>query len=67
MSHECSLCNGENVSTCPNNQLNPLTAFARRIVALDDVGGPGAEERRTVTLNQIIGWAREALGEPTPA
>ena len=67
MTHECSLCNAENISTCPNNQSDPLTAFARRIVALYDVDGPGAEARRTVTLNQIIGWARDALGEPDPA
>ena len=44
-----------------------LTEFARRIVALDDVDGPGAEERRTVTLNRIIGWAQAALGETGPA
>lgn len=44
-----------------------LTEFARRIVALDDVDGPGAEERRTVTLTQIIGWAQAALGDNNPA
>jgi hypothetical protein len=46
--------------------LGSLADFARWIVALDDVDGPGAEERRTVTLNRIIERARLALGE-TPA
>lgn len=46
--------------------LGSLADLARWIVALDDVDGPGAEARRTVTLNQIIGRAREALGD-TPA
>jgi hypothetical protein len=40
---------------------DPLTEFAEWIVALDDIDGPGAEARRTVTLNKIIERAREAL------
>lgn len=47
-----------------------LAGLARRLVALDEVEGPGAEERRTVTLTKIIGWAREALaaaGQPEVA
>jgi hypothetical protein len=43
---------------------NQLTDFARWLVSLDDVTGPGAEERRTVNLNQIINRARAALAEP---
>jgi excisionase family DNA binding protein len=42
---------------------HPLFLLARRIVALDDVDGPGAFERRTVSLNDIITWAQEALEE----
>jgi hypothetical protein len=44
-------------------QAEPLAVFARRVIALDDPSGPGATERRTVTLNRIIGWAHEALGD----
>lgn len=44
---------------------DPVEAFARWVVSLDDVDGPGAEERRTVTLNQIIERARDALTEDT--
>lgn len=33
----------------------------RWLVSLDDVDGPGADDRRTVTLNQIINRARKAL------
>ncbi|HEU4540402.1 MAG TPA: hypothetical protein VFR23_04685 [Jiangellaceae bacterium] len=33
------------------------------LVSLDDAEGPGAEARRTVTLNQIIGRARAVLEE----
>ncbi|GAA1236263.1 DUF6205 family protein [Streptomyces rhizosphaericus] len=46
----------------PGDQ-NTLTDLARRIIALDDPDGRGAEERRTVTLDDIIGWARKALGD----
>lgn len=42
---------------------HPLVKLAQRIVALDDPVGPGMTERRTVSLNQIIGWARSALSE----
>jgi hypothetical protein len=42
---------------------HPLVDLAEWLVALDDVEGPGAEERRTVTLNQIITRARIALEE----
>lgn len=39
-----------------------LRDLAEWLVSLDDVEGPGAEARRTVTLTQIINRAREALG-----
>jgi len=42
--------------------LNRLRELADWLVSLDDVEGPGAEARRTVTLTQIINRAREALG-----
>ena len=42
-----------------------LVDLAEWLVSLDDVDGPGAEARRTVTLTQIINRARAALrGEP---
>jgi hypothetical protein len=44
--------------------LGGLADFARWIVALDDVDGPGADERRTITLNRIIERARQALANP---
>lgn len=42
-----------------------LESFARRLVAFDDPdpASPGFQERRRTNMNQIIGWAREALGE----
>ncbi|MBD3004804.1 hypothetical protein [Streptomyces sp. 5-10] len=46
-------------------QYGALLDFARWVISLDDVEGPGAEERRTVTLTKIIQRAREALGEAT--
>lgn len=42
----------------------PLEDFAKWIVRLDDVTGPGSEERRTVTLTSIIRKAKEALAPP---
>jgi hypothetical protein len=41
----------------------PLVEMARWLTSLDDVDGPGAQARRTVTLTQIINRARLALGE----
>jgi hypothetical protein len=41
----------------------PLDEMARWLISLDDVDGPGAQARRTVTLTQIINRARLALGE----
>lgn len=46
------------------DRLAPLEDFARWIVCLDDQEGPGFEARRTVTMAQIIGKAREALNLP---
>lgn len=40
---------------------DPLRQFAEWIVNLDDPEGPGAEGRRTITLNKIIVSANEAL------
>lgn len=40
---------------------HPAEAFARWVVSLDDADGPGAEKRKTVTLNEIIRRARESL------
>ncbi|MER6605871.1 hypothetical protein ABT282_08120 [Streptomyces sp. NPDC000927] len=42
-------------------QYDRLVGFAQWVVDLDDIDGPGAEERRTVTLTKIIEKAREAL------
>lgn len=42
---------------------DPLRAFAEWLVSLDDPEGNGAEARRTVTLNQIITRARQALAK----
>jgi hypothetical protein len=42
-----------------------LTMLAQWIVSLDDVEGPGAQARRTITLTKLINAAREALGTPT--
>lgn len=39
-----------------------LVDLAKWLVSLDDIDGPGAEARRTVTLTQIVRRAREALG-----
>jgi hypothetical protein len=39
-----------------------LEEFARWVAELDDPDGPGYEARRTVTMSQIIGRARQALG-----
>lgn len=46
----------------PSNEHLRLRAFALWLVCLDEPIGPGAEARRTITLNQIIARAREALG-----
>ena len=44
-------------------QARALRAFARRGAAMDDPVGPGLQARRTVTLTQIIDWAKDALGD----
>lgn len=41
----------------------PLRQFAEFLLALDE---PGSEARRTITLNQLIGMARDALGPVEP-
>ncbi|MFF4197903.1 hypothetical protein [Nonomuraea sp. NPDC001831] len=48
------------------DRLEPLEAFARWIVALDDPDGPGAEARKSMTVEQIISKAREVLPGTTP-
>jgi hypothetical protein len=45
-------------------ELEGIRSFLRWLIRLDDPRDPqGVEERRTVTLNQIIGYARDL--EPT--
>jgi hypothetical protein len=44
-----------------NGRTESLVALAEWLVALDDVDGPGATARRSVTLTQIINRARAAL------
>lgn len=46
------------------DRLEPLEEFARWIVSLDDPEGPGFEARKSVSMGQIIGKAREALALP---
>lgn len=46
----------------PNEPPTPADV-CRWLVSLDDIEGPGADARRTVTLTQIINRARLALGE----
>ncbi len=40
----------------------PVKDFLDWIIALDDVEGPGAEARRTVTMSNIIRRAKHAMG-----
>ncbi|MFI7644093.1 hypothetical protein [Nonomuraea sp. NPDC049400] len=49
---------------CDEWKKRRAVAFARWIVSLDDPDGPGYEARRSVTMGQIIGKAREALALP---
>ena len=49
--------------TQPPNEPPTPTEVCQWLVSLDDVEGPGADARRTVTLTQIINRARKALGE----
>jgi hypothetical protein len=53
--------NGAPMQVVPNPDVQ-LREFAEWLVSLDEVEGPGAEARRTVTLTQIIQKARAALG-----
>ena len=49
-----------------NSERDRLAVFVAWLVSLDDVDGPGVEERRRVTLTAIIDRARRALdGEDT--
>lgn len=41
----------------------PVKEFMDWIIALDDVDGPGAEARRTVTMSNIIRRAKHAMGD----
>lgn len=49
---------------CDEWRKRRAVAFARWIVSLDDPEGPGFEARKSVTMGQIIGKAREALALP---
>lgn len=44
--------------------VEPCERFTRWIISLDDQEGPGFEDRKVVTMAQIIGKAREALAQP---
>lgn len=44
-------------------QHRKVMELARWLIALDDIEGPGAEVRKTVTLTQIIERARAAVGD----
>jgi hypothetical protein len=48
----------------PLVQAPALRDFARWIVSLDDPDGQGFEARKSVSMAQIIGKAREALALP---
>lgn len=40
----------------------PVHDFVTWLISLDDVEGQGAEDRRTVTMSQIIRKAKKAMG-----
>ena len=48
----------------PLAQAPALYEFARWIVSLDDPEKPGCDARKSVSMAQIIGKAREALAPP---
>ncbi|HEY9369935.1 hypothetical protein [Streptomyces sp.] len=49
---------------CDEWRKRRAVAFARWIISLDDPDGPGFEARKSVSMAQIIGRAREALALP---
>lgn len=52
----------EDYLTLVQQMPSPVKDFVDWIIALDDVEGPGAEARRTVTMSNIIRRAKDAMG-----
>lgn len=62
----CAQCSRDAALVAANSRVatsrrDELLELARWLVSLDDVDGPGRDERRTVTLTRIIDRARAAL------